>query len=89
MAWLGPCYQRRVRSTSCPPRAGRSFPFKVKRFAEPLRCYKVLGLYDDLVREGSVIREEQDGFKVLLDLKKRERAEAIEALRAMIDRLKP
>ncbi len=49
----------------------------------------MLGLYDDLVREGSVIREEQDGFKVLLDLKKRERVEAIEALRAIIDRLKP
>lgn len=64
-------------------------PIKVKGFAEPLRCYKVLGLYDDLEREGSVIREEQDGIKVLLDLKKRERAEAIEALQAIIERLKP
>jgi adenylate cyclase len=36
-----------------------------------------------------VIREEQDGFKVLLDLKKRERAEAIEALQAIVERLKP
>lgn len=64
-------------------------PIKVKGFAEPVRCYKVLGLYEDLEREGSVIREEQDGFKVLLDLKKRERAEAIEALQAIIERLKP
>lgn len=64
-------------------------PIKVKGFAEPLRCYKVLGLYEDLEREGSVIREEQDGFKVLLDLKKRERTEAIEALQAIIERLKP
>jgi len=63
-------------------------PIKVKGFAEPLRCYKVLGLYDDLVGEGSVIREEQDGFKVLLDLKKRQRAEAIEALQSIIERLK-
>ncbi len=63
-------------------------PIKVKGFAEPLRCYKVLGLYDDLASEGSVIREEQDGFKLLLDLKKRDRAEAIEALQAIIDRLK-
>ena len=63
-------------------------PIKVKGFAEPLRCYKVLGLYDDLVSEGSVIREEQDGFKLLLDLKKRDRAEAIEALQAIVDRLK-
>jgi class 3 adenylate cyclase len=63
-------------------------PIKVKGFAEPLRCYKVLGLYDDLVDEGSVIREEQDGFKLLLDLKKRDRAEAIEALQAIVARLK-
>ncbi|HZJ12179.1 MAG TPA: hypothetical protein VFD26_05950, partial [Methyloceanibacter sp.] len=63
-------------------------PIKVKGFAEPLRCYKVLGLYEDLVGEGSVIREDQDGFKLLLDLKKRDRAEAIEALQAIVDRLK-
>jgi Adenylate and Guanylate cyclase catalytic domain len=48
-------------------------PIKVKGFAEPVRCYKVLGLYDDLAAEGSVIREESDGFKVLLDLQKRDR----------------
>ena len=63
-------------------------PIKVKGFAEPLRCYKVLGLYDDLVGEGSVIREEQDGFKLLLDLKKHDRAEAIAALQAIVARLK-
>ena len=63
-------------------------PIKVKGFAEPLRCYKVLGLYDDLVNEGSVIREEQDGFRLLVDLKKRDRAEAIEALEAAVARLK-
>jgi len=63
-------------------------PIKVKGFAEPIRCYKVLGLYDDLVGEGSVIREERDGFKVLLDLQKRDRAEAIAALEAIVARLK-
>jgi class 3 adenylate cyclase len=63
-------------------------PIKVKGFAEPLRCYKVLGLYDDLVAKGSVIREEQDGFKLLLDLNKHDRAEAIAALQAIVDRLK-
>lgn len=63
-------------------------PIKVKGFSEPIRCYEVLGLYDDLVGEGSVIREEQDGFKLLLDLQKRDRAEAIEALQAIVARLK-
>jgi hypothetical protein len=66
----------------------RRRPIKVKGFAEPLRCYKVLGLYDDLVAKGSVIREEQDGFKLLLDLNKHDRAEAIAALQAVVDRLK-
>ena len=63
-------------------------PIKFKGFAEPIRCYKVLGLYDDLAREGTVIREESDGFKVLLDLQKRERAEIIASLEAILARLK-
>lgn len=63
-------------------------PIKVKGFAEPVRCYKVLGLYDDLAGEGTVIREEADGFKVLLDLQKHDRAEAVAALEAIVARLK-
>jgi adenylate cyclase len=63
-------------------------PIKVKGFAEPIRCYKVLGLYDDLAGEGAVIREESDGFKLLLDLNKRDKAEAVQALEAIIARLK-
>jgi class 3 adenylate cyclase len=63
-------------------------PITAKGFAEPVRCYKVLGIYDDLVSEGTVIREEADGFKFLLDLKKRGKAEAVEALEAILTRLK-
>lgn len=63
-------------------------PIKMKGFAEPIRCYKVLGLYDDLADEGMVIREEADGFKFLLDLQKRDRAEAIAALESILARLK-
>jgi hypothetical protein len=63
-------------------------PIKVKGFAEPVRCYKVLGLYDELAAEGTVIREETDGFKVLLDLQKRDRAEVVAALEAILARLK-
>ena len=58
-------------------------PIKVKGFAEPVRCYKVLGLYDDLAEEGSVIREELDGFKVLLDLQKQDRAAAVAVWRRL------
>lgn len=50
--------------------------------------YKVLGLYDDLAKEGSVIREEAEGFKVLLDLQKQDRAAAVAALEAIVARIK-
>jgi adenylate cyclase len=63
-------------------------PINVKGFAEPIRCYKVLGIYDDMAGEGSVIREEGDGFKVLLDLRKRGKAETAAALEAILARLK-
>jgi adenylate cyclase len=61
---------------------------KVKGFAEPIRCYKVLGLYDDLVRECEFIREEHEGFKVMLDLEKHDKQEAITALETILARLR-
>jgi hypothetical protein len=60
----------------------------VKGFGEPIRCYKVIGLYDDVVREGQVIREEQEGFKFMLDLQKRDKQEAIARLQAILARLR-
>jgi adenylate cyclase len=60
----------------------------VKGLAEPVCCYKVLGIYDELVRQGSVIREEEDGLRLLLDLKKQDRAHAIEVLESVLTRLK-
>jgi adenylate cyclase len=63
-------------------------PIKVKGFSESIRCYKVVGLYDNLVREGQVIREEQEGFKFMLDLQKRDKQEAITTLEAILVRLR-
>jgi class 3 adenylate cyclase len=63
-------------------------PIKAKGFAEPVRCYKVVGLYDDLAVEGTVIREERDGFKFLLNLEKQDKAGAIERLEEILARLK-
>jgi adenylate cyclase len=63
-------------------------PIKVKGFAEPVRCYKVVGLYDDLIRKDQLIREEQEGFKFILDLQKRDRQEAITAIEAILARLR-
>ena len=63
-------------------------PIKMKGFAEPIRCYKVLGIYDDLVREGQLIREEQEGFKLLLDLEKHDKQKVISTLEAVVARLR-
>jgi class 3 adenylate cyclase len=63
-------------------------PIKVKGFSGAIRCYKVVGLYNDLVREGQIIREEQEGFKFMLDLQKRERQEAIKTLEGILARLR-
>jgi adenylate cyclase len=63
-------------------------PIKVKGFAEPVRCYKLVGLYDQLAEEGTVIREEQEGFKFHLNLHKRDKQEAIQILESILARLK-
>jgi adenylate cyclase len=63
-------------------------PIKVKGFAEPVRCYKVVGLYDHLAEAGTVIREEHEGFKFHLNLQKRNKAEAISILEGILSRLK-
>ena len=51
----------------------------VKGFAKPVRTYSVVGLYDDLAEQGRIIRKEQDGLHILLELDKQDRASAIEA----------
>ena len=63
-------------------------PVQVKGFAKPIRNYKVLGLYDDLVGDGRVIREEEDGLRILLDLQKQGKAQAIKTMVAVLTRLR-
>ncbi len=63
-------------------------PIALKGISGPVRCYEVLGIYDDLVAEGLVIREERAGFKLLLDLQKQERDEMIAVLEGVLQRLK-
>jgi len=41
-----------------------------------------------MVKEGTVIREDRDGFKLMLDLTKHQKAAAVEALQAIVSRLK-
>jgi len=63
-------------------------PIKVKGFAEPAHCYKVLGLYDDLAQERQLIREEDEGFKLILDLDKHNKHAAISKLEEVLARLR-
>jgi adenylate cyclase len=63
-------------------------PVKVKGFSKPIRNYKVVGLYDDLIEQRKVIREEREGLRLLLDLQKQDKASAIEALEKIILQLK-
>ena len=59
-------------------------PIEVKGFAEPVRCYKVQGLYDHLAEEGTVIREEQEGLKFHPNLQEPDKEDAIRILEGTV-----
>jgi adenylate cyclase len=60
----------------------------VKGFAHPVRVYRVVGIYDELEKDGRIIREERDGFRLLVDLTKGDQASAIAAVENALARLK-
>ena len=62
-------------------------PVTVKGFAKQVQTYSVVGLYDDLVAQGRIIRKEQDGLRILLDLDKQDRASAIQAIKDILSQL--
>jgi hypothetical protein len=59
----------------------------VKGFAKPVRTYRVVGLYDDLVEQGRVIQEERDGVRVTVDMKTGDKSAAIQAIKDVLSRL--
>ena len=59
-----------------------------KGFAQPVRVYRVVGIYDELEKDGRIIREEHDGFRLLVDLSKGDQASAIAAVENVLARLK-
>ncbi len=63
-------------------------PVTVKGFAKPIRIYRVAGVYDDLEEEGQIIRQEQDGIKLIVDLTKNGKEGAIRAIEEMLSELK-
>ncbi len=63
-------------------------PITVKGFAKPIRIYRVAGIYDDLEQQGQIIRQEQDGIKLIVDLTKNGKEGAIRAIEEMLSELK-
>ncbi len=63
-------------------------PITVKGFAKPIRTYWVVGIYDDLEQEGQIIRKEQDGIKIMVELGQRDKECAIRAIEDMLSELK-
>jgi adenylate cyclase len=62
-------------------------PIQAKGFAKPVRNYKVLDQLGKLIDQRRVIREEQDGLRVFLDLQKLDKANAIQTLQNILLRL--
>jgi class 3 adenylate cyclase len=63
-------------------------PLTVKGFPKPVNTYKVAGTYSELVEEGKVVLRERDGLRVLVDLTKPDKSEAIAILEEVLSQLK-
>jgi adenylate cyclase len=60
----------------------------MKGFGRPVRVHRVVGIYDELEQDGRIIREEYDGFRLLVDLNKGDHAGAIATMEKILARLK-
>ena len=63
-------------------------PITVKGFLRPINTYKVIGTYDDLVETGKIMLQEGKGLRVVVDLTKQDRSEAIAILEEVLAQLK-
>jgi adenylate cyclase len=63
-------------------------PVTVKGFLRPINTYKIVGTYDELVEKGKVILQERKGLRVLVDLTKQDKSEAIKILEEMLTQLR-
>jgi hypothetical protein len=59
----------------------------LKGFAKPVRTYRVVGLYGDLVEQGRVIQVEQDGVRVMVDMKTGNKSAALQAIKEVLSQL--
>ena len=52
----------------------------MKGFPKPIKTYKVTGIYDDTVDEGTVIRHEEDGISITIDGRRTNKKKVVQAL---------
>jgi class 3 adenylate cyclase len=59
----------------------------IKGVARPVRIYRVVGLYDDLIEQGRIVQEDQNGVRVTIDMKTADKSAAIQAIRDVLSKL--
>lgn len=63
-------------------------PVSVKGFVKPVKTFKVVGTYDELIETGRVVMQERDGLRVLVDLSKQDKSQAISILEEVLMQLR-
>jgi class 3 adenylate cyclase len=63
-------------------------PITVKGFSKPISTFKVVGTFDELAESGRVVLQEREGVRVLVDLSKRNKTEAIAILEEVLSQLR-
>ena len=63
-------------------------PITVKGFLRPINTYKIVGAYDELIETGKIVMQERDGLRVLVDLSKQDKSDAIKILEEVLAQLK-
>jgi len=60
----------------------------VKGFLRPVSTFKVVGTYDEMIQTGRVVLQERDGLRVLVDLSKQDKSQAIAILEEVLEQLR-
>jgi adenylate cyclase len=63
-------------------------PITVKGFLRPINTFKVVGTYNELIETGQIMLQERDGLRVLVDLSKQDKSEAIAILEEVLSQLR-
>ena len=63
-------------------------PITVKGFLRPINTFKVVGTYGELIDTGQIVLQERDGLRVLVDLSKQDKSEAIAILEEVLSQLR-